>query len=371
MKPKSSPQTAVTPQPLFCPIDGCPSRGERHLGNLRVHDGVRNRWKCTTCEGTFNGRKGTPFYRLKTDAQIVTWVVILVAFGCPLPAIVAAFDLDERTIADWVRKAGGHCQTLHEERVQVPQDLKYVQADEIYVKLQKRLVVWLAMALCVSTRLWLGAEIGQKRDTPFLMRLAERIKACAKHASLLIATDGWKAYQKAFAKVFATSERTGKAGRPRHLPWSGLVLVQTVKWVEKGRVIGIRVCRIFGAMQQVVCRVPASQQVNTAYIERLNATFRQRLAGLHRRTRCRLAQEATLLPAVFLVGTVYNFCCLHDSLTQNGCPRTPAMAAGLTSHCWSVAELLACPAVAPFSASAPAPKRTGARSKRQAEYLTV
>ncbi len=65
--------------------------------------------------------------------------------------------------------------------------------------------------------------------------------------------------------------------------------------------------------------------INTAYIERLNATFRERLAPLARRCRALARHTLTLHEGMFLVGTVYNFCTPHESLSRT--PKTtPAMA---------------------------------------------
>jgi hypothetical protein len=73
-----------------------------------------------------------------------------------LQAIVAAFDLAEPGVADWRDRAGLHGQKVHKALlVQANLDLGHVQADEIRAKAPKK-VVWLAMALMVSTRLWLG-----------------------------------------------------------------------------------------------------------------------------------------------------------------------------------------------------------------------
>ena len=80
--------------------------------------------------------------------------------------------------------------------------------------------------------------------------------------------------------------------------------------------------------------------INTAYIERLNATFRARLASLTRRGRALARHTLTLQHGMYLIGTVYNFCTPHTSLAQAGGTTTPAMAAGITDHCWSVQELL-------------------------------
>ena len=363
------------PQPSFCPNLDCASRGVLGAGNLRVHHSLRNRWRCRVCNKTFSGRKGTPFYGLKTDETIVILVVTLLAFGCPLPAIVQAFGLDERTVACWQQRAGQHCQKVHEALVQQPQDLAHVQADEIRVRCQKRLVIWLAMALCVSTRLWLGGVVSQNRDKHLARALAKKVRACAGLGALLLVTDGWSAYREAFVKAFRSALRLGQPGRPPLLCWPAFVLAQTVKWQQAGRTIGVKVCHLFGNWQQIAGLLPAGQVLSTAYIERLNATFRQRLAGLCRRTRCLLRSEATLSAGMYLVGTVYNFCTAHHSLWQQAQARTPAMAAGLTGHIWSVGELL-CYVVTPPPYVAPKrrgrkPRNAGLQTQKGATQLVT
>src|SRR6266516_1866013 len=63
----------------------------------------------------------------------------------------------------------------------------------------------------------------------------------------------------------------------------------------------------------------------------------------------------TLHEVMFLVGTVYNCCTPHESLSHTQ-QTTPAMAAGITDHCWTMHELLSFPV--PLSRWAP-PKRRG------------
>lgn len=104
--------------------------------------------------------------------------------------------------------------------------------------------------------------------------------------------------------------------------------------------------------------------INTAYIERLNATFRSALAPLVRRGRALAHTEAVLTAGMSLVGCAYNFCWYHRSLRQRAREearqkwqeRTPAMAAGLTDHCWTMQELLSYQV--PLPAWVP-PKRRG------------
>src|SRR4029453_7192650 len=79
--------------------------------------------------------------------------------------------------------------------------------------------------------------------------------------------------------------------------------------------------------------------IKTAYIERLNATFRERLAPLARRCRALARQPQTLHEGMFLVGPVYNVCTPHESLHAVQ-KTTPAMAAGITAHRWTMHALL-------------------------------
>jgi len=90
--------------------------------------------------------------------------------------------------------------------------------------------------------------------------------------------------------------------------------------------------------------------IYTALIERLNATFRQRLNNLFRRTRTLARRSETLTAGMYLVGCFYNFCDSHHSLRlklsvgnygHHWVQRTPAIAAGLSDHQWTPTELFA------------------------------
>jgi len=54
------------------------------------------------------------------------WVVVLLAYGCPLQAIVKAFDFDERTVKNWWQRAGAHCQGVHEAVIASQQYLRHI-----------------------------------------------------------------------------------------------------------------------------------------------------------------------------------------------------------------------------------------------------
>jgi hypothetical protein len=278
-------------------------------------------------------------------------VLTLLCHGCPTQAIVAAFGLDERTVARWFLEAGRQCQRVHEHLVEQGHvDLQHVQADELWVK-QVGGKVWMALALAVPSRLWLGGVISRHRDLPLITRLVQRVLACAVTREILVCVDGLASYVTAFPQVFRQPIRTGRRGRPRLVLPDGFQLAQVVKHSAKRHVVGVtrRVVRgTLDGIEAVLTATATGTVINTAYIERLNATFRAHLAPLTRRGRAIAHTEATLAAGMWLVGTAYNFCWPHDSLRQlapDHAPRkwlrrTPAMAARLTDHCWSLDELL-------------------------------
>jgi transposase-like protein len=333
----------------FCPNLDCPARGQTGQGNIGLHSWKDQRFRCRQCRKTFVVTQGTAFYRLRTPAETVTLVVTLLAHGCPLQAIVVAFGFDERTVADWLIRAGRQSQVVHEHLVQTPRDLGQVQADEIRVKKQGG-VVWMALAMMVSTRLWLAGEVSEHRDLPLIRRLSERVRACALRRPILFCTDGLHTYIRAMRETLRDAVRTGKRGRPRLRPWRRLLIAQVVKRYERRRVVAVERRIVQGSAAQVEhirCRSQGAGVINTAYIERLNATFRERLSSLTRRGRALARQTCTLRHGMYLIGTVYNFCTPHASLrltnsaADGACvDRTPAMAAGITDHVWRVRELL-------------------------------
>lgn len=330
----------MNPQAQFCPNNRCHASGHTGGRNIVIHSRKQRRYKCTCCGRTFSETHGTSVYRLKKPAELFVRVVTLLVHGCPVKAIVAAFGLDERTVGDWLHRAGGHAQRVHEQFMGEPAlDLEQAQGDEIRVKTQGG-VLWMAMALMVSTRLWLGGVVSARRDMSLARRLAAQIRRVALDRPLLLAVDGWRAYVRAFRLAFRTPVKNGQKGRPRLLAWAALAITQVVKHRQNLFAIERRIVQ--GTEEGVTNLLRASQLggvINTAYIERLNATFRQRISCLARRTRALARTTQTVEAAMFLLGCVYNFCSAHTSLSRTTLV-TPAMAAHLTDHLWSIHELL-------------------------------
>ena len=96
---------------------------------------IKNDGTCRECSKMFASTKGTVFYRLRTTRELVVMVITLLAFGCPIQASVAASGVDERTVVGLQKRAGQHCQQVHEQPVEQPRDLGQVQADESRAKI--------------------------------------------------------------------------------------------------------------------------------------------------------------------------------------------------------------------------------------------
>ncbi len=353
------------------------------------------------CGGTFTETKGTVFYRLRTGQDHVSNMISLMKHGCPLQAIVATYGHDERTVCGWYARGGEHCRQVHEAIVGQGQiDIQHVQADELCVRTAKlrtdelqgkertaqdgHLIqskpeespavkvdgvvqcqeqqnsaqndrkinhMWMAMAMDVGTRLWLGGVVDVQRNKRLILSLAQKVKSCAKNWNFLLSVDGLSCYASAFMFIFSWLIYTGRGGRPKREAAPGMMIVQVVKEYARGRVARVtrRILRGRAVAVAAVLRSTGCAKINTSFIERLNATFRGRLATLVRKGRAIAHTESRLLEqGMYLTGCTYNFCYFHESLrvlasasgTKKWIERTPAMAAGLTDHRWTMKELL-------------------------------
>ena len=317
------------------------------------------------------------FEGLRKPKALIVIVVTLVAYGCPTQAIVHAFGLDERTVARWQKRAGKHGQQVHEAVVQQGQlDLVHMQADEIRVKGHK-MIAWMGLAMMVSTRLWLGGVVQVTRDRHLADRLLSQVRACCQPLrARLFCTDGWSAYPNSIRRAFREKVKT-TAGRGRAClqVWPDVFIATVIKRTAKKRVVEVIRRMAQGTLEQAQKLLSQSQGgsvLNTAFIERLNGTMRERLASLTRKCRHAAHRLEALETGMYLLGCTYNFCWPHHELSRRaartqGSPGevllTPAMASGLTDHCWSVLELLSYRAApAPWVA----PKRRGRPAKQAA-----
>ena len=295
---------------------------------------------------------------IRKPEELFVTVISLLTWGCPVQGIVHTFDVDERTVADWQLRAGLHCEKMHQDQIEQGKlDPKQAQADEMRIK-ARGMILWVAMVMVVPTRLWVAAVVSQTRDSNLIDLLMLQFKKCCKSlCSLLICTDGFAAYPKSILKAFREKvKRTKGPGRCCLQVWPDLQIGTVIKHTVKRRLQEIIRQVTHGTIEQVEKLLQLSKggsMLNTSYIERLNATFRERLASLTRKCRHAVSKEATLHAGIYLIGCSYNFCFIHQELSKSeelggfGFPCTPAIASGLTDHVWSIKELLTYKVVPP------------------------
>jgi len=173
----------------------------------------------------------------------------------------------------------------------------------------------MALAIMVSTRLWLCEAIYPRRDLDLIQTLANKIRNLALCRLLLLAVDSLARYVTAFRKAFRTAlpRRKGEMGRPQLISWPNIAIVKVVKQRQDGR-LNISRLIVQGSetmVKYLIQKTQAEGVINTDFIERFNATFRQRLNCLVRHTRTLARKVQTLETGMYVVGCLYSFCHPH------------------------------------------------------------
>ena len=218
---------------------------------------------------------------------------------------------------------------------------------------------WDHVAIDAESRLVISVIPGERTAENVVAVVADFKQRTGGRMMNLITTDGYPAYQEAILEAYGetvTPPRTGKPGRPQS-PYKvappGLTYAVVEKTREKSRVVKIATRIVFGTIAAVVAALAmssASSSVNTSFVERQNGTDRHRNARKARKTYRYSKDYRYHTEVTYLSMFTYNFCWPVRTLrikNEQGSwqPRSPAMAAGLTDHLWSISEWLTLPAV--------------------------
>ena len=341
-----------------------------------VHGEKRQLFKCKICGKSFSETAGTPFFGLKTPTHTVCTALKELSEGLGVQAVARIHGVKPDTVLKWIKKAGQHCERVSEYMIQ-ELELTQVQLDEMWTfvhKKQRQLSEeekvhhsewgdnWIWIAFDPIHKLIVALVVGNRKEEE-AMGLLSRLRARLAEGPLpLFTSDSLVHYAKAILHTFGVwiqPQRKGNRGRfpkPRPVP-SGDLLYGTVhKERKKGRIVSVTTRAIYGCMEDIMaCLEPLGQKINTSYVERVNLTLRHLVSRLHRKTLCFSKKREYLEYHLHLSIAYYHFVLYHSSLRVrlpepiptrgDGSPkiwdkRTPAMAAGLTDHKWSMNELL-------------------------------
>jgi IS1 family transposase len=365
----------------FCPHPDCDYRGWLGLNNLRAnghpHGGPWRQFQCTACDGYFPEHHGTIFHGKQAAVELIVHVLACLAEGLGIRATARVFEVAPNTVLHWLVEAAEQLRAfsayflcdLHLEQLQLDElyavlrDLKAGEiSDDEAIKRLERSPSWVWTAMDPRSKLLVVVDVGN-RTLAMAQRVVHQVtRVLAPGCVPLFLTDGLKDYATALLAHFGhwmhpeRRQHKGPTPKPRWMPLPALLYAQVVKSYRRRRLVGVTHRVVFGtrlAIEQVLAR--CGWTINTAFVERLNLDIRQRVAAIGRRVNTLCQGEAGLRDQLVLFQVYHNFVLPHASLRQAldepiptprmgsarlWRPCTPAMAAGLTDHVWSLKEVL-------------------------------
>ncbi len=364
---------------LYCPNWHCRFYGISFDQGRLVRNGTSKGYKqalCQACGSSVALRYGTAYFDLEAESVIFETAVRALAEGNSLRATARIVQIDKDTARDWLNRASQQCRqimlyfwrNLYVTECQLDELWGFVHTKErnlayakIYCETYGDAWVWIAFA--PVRRLVLAFVIG-KRTQENANLLLDRVDYVTDDHIPFFTSDQLPQYTQALLHTYGKwvyPKRKGNRGphpKPRRHPLPDLSYAQVVKKREKGRVVEVGTKVVFGNPDTIALQLansPVSNTINTSFVERDNLTQRQNNRRLTRRTNGFSKELPWFEKQLWLSLAYYHFVLPHHSLRQrlaipeptrgSGSPRlwkpvTPAMAAGITDHVWTTAELL-------------------------------
>jgi IS1 family transposase len=365
----------------FCPNPECAYRGWAGWGNLRAnghpHGGPWRQLLCVVCRHYFLETIGTIFHGKRTSVELIVRVIACLAEGLGMRGTARVFEVDPNTVLQWLVEAAEQLRAFSQYFLH-DLHLTQVQLDELFalfsavkhgavseaeaIERLERSPYWVWVAMDPESKLLLSIDAGD-RTLAMAQRVVHHVaQVLAPDCAPLFLTDGFREYTTALLThyghwvQFPRRQVQGPAPKPRWMPLPALRYAQVVKTVRRRRLVAVKHRVVFGTLAAVEQVLGAcGWQINTSFVERLNLSLRQHVAAIGRRVSTLCKDEDGLRQQLAVYHCSYNFCLPHASLRQplpqpvptNGTgsarlwrPCTPAMAAGLTNHMWTLKEVL-------------------------------
>lgn len=364
---------------LYCPNRACRYYGTPFPQALLVKNGATRGQKqalCRACGRSIAWNYGTAYFELDTDPAIFETAVRALAEGVSLRSTARIVQIDKDTACAWLHRAAHHCRLvmlslwrqLPVTECQLDELWSFVHTKEQNLHAAKLFCetygdAWVWVAFAPIWRLVLAFVVG-KRTQASANLLLERVVHVADAQVPFFTSDQLAEYRTALLHSYGQWYQPARQGtrgphpQRRRVPRPDLLYAQVVKQRERGQVVAVSSKVVFGdadAVNQRLASSSVSTSINTSFVERENLTLRQQNRRLTRKTNAYSKELPWLEKHLWLSLAYYHLVLPHESLrTQlsepvptrgTGTPRrwqlvTPAMAAGLTDHVWTTAELL-------------------------------
>jgi transposase-like protein/IS1 family transposase len=298
----------------------------------RDRKGVQ-RFQCRQCSKTFLEPQEKPLDGMYLPVEKAEAVLKLLLEGTSIATAERLTGVHHTTILKLLVLAGEKCERLSAERIKhVP--VADVQADEVwgyvYCKEANRPFdreddatigdFYTFIGIERTSKLILAWECG-KRDQKSTDAFMTKLWHATHLERFQLTTDGFRSYPSAVDLAFgervdfATLVKQYAVGREGEARYAPPKIQRTIKTAYTGD--------------------PEEKRVCTSHIERTNLSVRMGMRRMTRLTNAFSKKAENLKAAFALWLTFYNFCRVHKTLRC-----TPAMAAGIADHIWSVRELL-------------------------------
>jgi IS1 family transposase len=386
VRPAPMPPTNRRPREVDTSRPCCPHRhgdygGWLGLNNLRAHGHPRGgpwrQFHCLGCDGDFLETHGTIFHGKQAAVELIVRVLACLAEGLGIRATARGFEVDPNTGLGGVVEAAEQLKAfahyflceVHVQQVQL--DALYavlsavregqMSAEEAIQRLS-RSPHWVWTAIDPQSKLLLASAVGPRPQAMAQRIVHQVVQVLAPGCVPLFLTDGFTEYATALRTHFgqwvqpSRRQDKGPPPKPRWRPLPQLLYAQVVKTVRRRRLVDVSHRVVVGTLEAVEqVFATGGWRSNTSFVERLNLDIRQHVAAVGRRVATLCKGEEGVRQQLALYHVYDNFCLPHASVRQplpqpepttgtgsatRWQPRTPAMAAGLPEHVWTLREVL-------------------------------
>lgn len=304
--------------------------------------------RCKKCRKSFCDRYGTAFYDLKTPEEKVERAVHQTVEGLCPEAVARIEKVHPTTVQRWIDRAAVQGKAADRkvldqvtaQNIELDELASFAGAKQVEEQDDRGEVGqhWTHCAMVREFRLLLEVQVGPRDEQTATALVKGAANRLTPDCFPLWSSDGWKPYVAALLGTFCivlyfirARKQRGFSKAPKTIPDPRLRYGQVVKERKGRRLVSISKRVIYGVAELIPMKA-----ISTSLLERLNGTIRQHVVPLHRRTRSFAKCRTSLDTHVQLFKSYYNLCLRHGTLKG----QTPAQAAGLTDHCWTLRELL-------------------------------